>query len=226
MFTGAGVPAFANPFMNWNLIFARQPEPDLEFTEEDLEDAAPQPSPSMKSPKPSNKRPVLWMVLLLVLGGIAYVAMDPDVVMRALEPYLGEGEVKSMPPMPPPQAKPVPSIPAPSTATGEQLAAPPVTPVSPVPPVQSTAAVPSIERSGPLFAEGQRVMAVPDPSRPGAPIALFLDSAGTQPGPTVPANATLTVMDGELQNAAWIYAVRTDDGLNGWVAEKHLKFKR
>ena len=28
MFTGAGVPAFASPSMNWNLIFARQPEPD------------------------------------------------------------------------------------------------------------------------------------------------------------------------------------------------------
>src|SRR5687767_6447565 len=99
MFTGARVPAFGNPFMNWNLISARQPEPDLEFTEEDLEDAAPQPSHSMKSPKPSNKRPILWMVLLLVLGGIAYVAMDPDMVMRALEPYLGEDEVTSVPPM-------------------------------------------------------------------------------------------------------------------------------
>jgi hypothetical protein len=221
MFTGAGVPAFANPFMNWNLIFARQPEPDLEFTEEDLEDAAPQPSPSMKSPKPSNKRPVLWMVLLLVLGGIAYVAMDPDMVMRALEPYLGEGEVKGDP-----QAKPVPSTPVPPATTNEQLAVPPVTPVSPIPPAQDKATAPLVERSGPLFAEGQRVMAVPDPSRPDAPIALFLDPAGTQPGPTVPASATFTVMDGELQNAAWIYAVRTDDGLKGWVAEKHLKFKR
>lgn len=201
MFTGAGVPAFASPFMNWNLIFARQPEPDLEFTEEDLEDAAPQPSHSMKSPKPSNKRPVLWMVLLLVLGGIAYVAMDPDMVMRALEPYLGEGEVKSVPPMAPPQAKPVP-------------------------PAQDQATATSVERSGPLFAEGQRVTAVSDPSRPGAPISLFLDSAGSRPGPVVPAGGTLTVMDGELQNAAWIYAVRTDDGLKGWVAEKHLTFKR
>lgn len=223
MFTGAGVPAFANPFMNWNLIFARQPEPDLEFTEEDLEDAAPQPSPSMKSPKPSNKRPVLWMVLLLVLGGIAYVAMDPDLVMRALEPYLGEGEVKSVPPMAPPQAKSVPSTPALSAAIDEQPAAPPA---ASIPPAQEQATAPSVERSGPLFAEGQRVMAVPDPSRPGAPIALFLDSSGTQPGPAVPASTTLTVIDGELQNAAWFYAVATNDGLKGWVAEKHLKFKR
>ena len=226
MFTGAGVPAFSNPFMNWNLIFARQPEPDLEFTEEDLEDAAPQPSPSMKAPKPSNKRPVLWIVLLLVLGSIAYVAMDPDMVMRALAPYLGEGEVKSVLPMPPPQAKPAPATPTPSATTDEQLAEPPVTPVSPMPPAQHNAVATSVERSGPLFAEGQRVMAVSDPSRPGAPIALFLDSTGTQPGPTIPASTMLTVMDGDLQNAAWIYAVRTDDGLKGWVAEKHLKFKR
>jgi hypothetical protein len=208
--------------MNWNLIFARQPEPDLEFTEEDLEDAAPQRSPSMKSPRPSNKRPVLWMALLLVLGGIAYVAMDPDLVMRALEPYLGEGEVKSVPSIPP-EAKPVPSTSAPSAGVGEQPGAPPA---SSLPPAQDQAMAPSVERSGPLFAEGQRVVAVPDPSRPGAPVALFLDSAGTQAGPTVPANTILTVMDGDLQNAAWIYAVRTDDGLKGWVAEKHLKFKR
>lgn len=222
MFTGAGVPAFASPFMNWNLIFARQPEPDLEFTEEDLEDAAPQPSPSMKSPKRSHKRPVLWVVLLLVLGGIAYVAMDPDMVMRALEPYLGKGEVKGGPPMTTPQVT-SPSTPGPSAAANEQLASPPATPF---PPAQDQVPVPPLERSGPLFAEGQRVTAVPDPSRPGAPIALFLDSAGSLPGPTVPASTTLTVMDGELQPAAWIYAVRTDDGLKGWIAEKHLKFKR
>jgi hypothetical protein len=222
MFTGAGVPAFASPFMNWNLIFARQPEPDLEFTEEDLEDAAPQPSPSMKSPKRSNKRPVLWVLLLLVLGGIAYVAMDPDRVMRALEPYLGEGEVKSVPPLTAPQVK-VPSTPGTSVPANEQIASPPSTPV---PPAQDQATAPLLERSGPLFAEGQRVTAVPDPSRPGAPITLFLDSAGSLPGPTVPPSTTLTVMDGELHNAAWVYAVRADDGLKGWVAEKHLKFKR
>ena len=68
--------------------------------------------------------------------------------------------------------------------------------------------------------------AVPDPSRPGAPIALFLDSAGSLPGPTVPASTTLTVMMVTWKNAAWIYAVRTNDGLRGWIAEKHLKFKR
>lgn len=223
MFTGAGVPAFAIPFMNWNLIFARQPEPDLEFTEEDLEDAAPQPSSPMKSPKPSNKRPVMWMLLLLVLGGIAYIAMDPDMIMRALEPYIGEGEVKNPRPVPPLQANSAPSAPAPSTAINESSAAPPI---ATVPSPQEKATLPSVERSGPLFAEGQRVIAAPDPARPGAPIALFLDSAESQPGPTVPPGSTLTVTDGELQNAAWIYAVRTDDGLKGWLAEKHLKFKR
>ena len=81
----------------------------------------------MKSPKRSNKRPVLWVVLLLVLGGIAYMAMDPDMVMRALEPYLGKGEVKGGPPMTTPQVK-SPSTPGPSAATNEQLASPPATP--------------------------------------------------------------------------------------------------
>jgi hypothetical protein len=37
MFAIAGGPSLAGSPLTWNLLFARQPEPDLEFTEEELE---------------------------------------------------------------------------------------------------------------------------------------------------------------------------------------------
>ncbi len=212
MFTRTGAPALAGISPNWTIFFARQPEPDLEFTEEDLAGAAPQPSPPMKSPKPSNKRPILWLLLLAILGGVAYIAMEPDVIMQALEPYLGESEPRTTPVTPPPQAKQPPeaspsALPTPTTPSAPQASAP-----SPIP--------------GPLFAEGQKVSAVPDPARPDGPVLLFADSARTKPGPTVAAGSFLTVLDGDLQGSNWIYAVLTEDGRQGWVAEKHLKFRR
>jgi hypothetical protein len=79
---------------------------------------------------------------------------------------------------------------------------------------------------GPLFAEGQKVSVVPDPLKPGAAIQLTADAAGTKPGVSVPAGAAMTVLDGELLASGWTYAVLTEDGRQGWVAEKHLKFRR
>jgi hypothetical protein len=223
MFTPIGIPALAGISLNWTLFFARQPEPDLEFTEEDLADAAPHPSSSMKSPKPSNKRPILWLLLLAVLGGVAYIAMDPDMIMRVLEPYLGDSEPRSVSTVPPPQAKQSPAVsPAPPLKNE-----PPAPPAAQSPSMTQTVpkgASPAVP--GPLFAEGQKVSVVPDPARPNGPVLLFADAAGTKPGPTVAAGSSLTVLDGDLQGANWIYAVVTEDGRKGWVAEKHLKFRR
>ena len=58
-----------NP-IQWSLLFARQPEPDLEFTEDDLDEAVPPPAPPMNAPKRSKKGPFLWILLLLLVGGI------------------------------------------------------------------------------------------------------------------------------------------------------------
>ena len=44
---------------------ASQPEPDLEFTEEDLDEAVPPPAPPMNAPKRSKKGPFLWILLFL-----------------------------------------------------------------------------------------------------------------------------------------------------------------
>ncbi|HET6674347.1 MAG TPA: hypothetical protein VFG71_03360 [Nitrospiraceae bacterium] len=223
MFTRTGAPALAGISPKWTIFFARQPEPDLEFTEEDLAGAAPQPASPMKSPKPSNKRPILWLLLLAVLAGVAYIAMEPDVIMRALEPYLGETEPRTTPVTPPPQAKLPPEV-SPVIPPKGEPASPSVLP-TPTTPSASKASAPA-PIPGPLFAEGQKVSAVPDPARPDGPILLFADSARTKPGPTVAAGSFLTVLDGDLQGSNWIYAVLTEDGRQGWVAEKHLKFRR
>lgn len=68
----------------------------------------------------------------------------------------------------------------------------------------------------PLFGEGQQVSV-------SAPTPLTADSAGKQPSATtaVP-GSILTVLDADLQNFAWIYSVRTQQGQTGWVPEKHL----
>jgi hypothetical protein len=218
------VPAFEDFFPTGNLgnlLFARQPEPDLEFTEEDLSDAAPPPTPPVKSPKPSNKRPILWLLLLAIMGGLAYVAMEPDMVMRFLEPYLGDGEpttVRSAPP----QAKQAPPV-SPAAPSRSDQAVPPSAGSAPLTPGSkgSSPATP-----GPLFAEGQKVTVVPDAVKPNSPVLLFADAARTKAGTSVAAGSSLTVLDGELQNAGWAYSVSTEDGRQGWIAEKHLKFGR
>jgi hypothetical protein len=220
------VPAFADFFPTGNLgnlLFARQPEPDLEFTEEDLSDAAPQPTPPVKSPKPSNKRPILWLLLLAIMGGLAYVAMEPDMVMRFLEPYLGDGEPTTVRSAPPPQAKqPPPASPAAPSRTDP--AVPPA--AGSAPPTAAGSKGSSSATPGPLFAEGQKVTVVPDGVKPNSPVLLFADAARTRPGTSVAAGSSLTVLDGELQNAGWVYSVSTEDGRQGWIAEKHLKFGR
>jgi hypothetical protein len=223
MHTHMGTGAFAGSLPTGNVFFARQPEPDLEFTEDDLTDAAPQSAPPTKSPRPSNKRPILWLLLLAVLGGLAYVAMEPDMVMRLLEPYLGDGEPTSARSVSSPPAKQAPSLPSPNA---DQAAAP--APAAPTPPAStgpgggpSPASTP-----GPLFAEGQKVAVVPDAAKPNSPVLLFADAAQTKPGTSVAAGSFLTVLDGELQSSAWIYSVSTEDGRRGWIAEKHLKFRR
>lgn len=80
--------------------------------------------------------------------------------------------------------------------------------------------------AGPLYGEGQRVMVIATPSRPKSPVPLFADSVGTKTSTTVPANTTLTILDGEYQKSGWVYAVRTQDGRKGWIPERSLRLKR
>lgn len=253
---------------------ASQPEPDLEFTEEDLDEAVPPPTPPMNAPKRSRKSPLLWILLLLLLGGIGYVAMDPDAAMQLVQPYLDGVMETSQPvaqrppaPAPKPAAAPAPvptPTPAPAVAPPamvDSASSPPMDTPAPIPAPAPAAAVPApapvmkpgagvpapapvakpaaearapvakpapapVRIAGPLYAEGQRVMVVADPSRPKSPMPLFVDSVGTKTSITVPPSTTLTILDGEYQKNGWIYAVRTQDGRKGWIRERSLRLKR
>jgi hypothetical protein len=237
-----------NPF-NWTLHFARQPEPDLEFTEEELDQTITTKARGPMNPrkKSGGGRPILWILLLALVGGIAYVAtMEPEMLTEWLRPYLGES---TPPPAPPPIAmKPKPSPPAPvappaptpqaapSPSSGASAplapATSPATAVAPaapavVPPSQTAArpAAPVVPPLDPMFSEGQKVTVTVDEMVPGGSIPLFADSSSSKPGPIVRPGVSLTVMDGDLQPGGWMYLVRTDEGAKGWVSEKRLRLK-
>ena len=232
-----------NPF-DWTLHFARQPEPDLEFTEEELDQTITTKARGPVTPrkKPGGGSPILWILLLALVGGVAYVSMEPEMLTEWLSPYLGESTPPPMamkpkplapapvaPTAPAPQAAPSPSneaaaplAPATSPATAVAPAAPAV-----VPPPQTTArpAAPVVPPLDPMFSEGQKVTITVDEMAPGGSISLFADSSSSKPGPIVRPGVSLTVMDGDLQPGGWIYLVRTDEGAKGWVSEKRLRLK-
>ena len=256
MFAVAGGPSFAGSPLS-GLFFARQPEPDLEFTEEELEQTTNVRSTSpMKSPKKSGGgRPILWLLLLALVGGGAYVAMEPEMVMDWINQLLGEPPAQQAPPpmaMRPapaaPAAQPAPPAaesaapampqtppaavapPAPAPVPGPAATAPapaPPMPAAPaaMPKAPATVAPPVSATPGPMFGEGQRVTVVLDPTLAGEAVTLSQDSTGTKPGPAVRTGTVLTILDGDLQANGWVYSVRTDDGLKGWVAEKRLRLK-
>lgn len=76
-----------------------------------------------------------------------------------------------------------------------------------------------------MFGEGQKVTAIGNPTIPAETIPLSLDPAGTKPGPVVRPGVTLSILDGDLQPDGWVYSVRTDDGVKGWISEKRLRLK-
>src|SRR2546430_1978697 len=123
-----------------------------------------------------------------------------------------------IPPTPPPSpAPPPPPPPAPSTPRGR---APPASPAMTKPTATPAPGLPS-----PLFVEGQRVMVFADPPLPPGPVPLTIEAEGTRSSFTIRPGATVTVVDGELRTNAWVYAVRTEDGAQGWLQEKRLKAK-
>jgi hypothetical protein len=246
MFAIAGGPSFVGSPLNWSLFFARQPEPDLEFTEEELEQTTTIRSPSpMKPPKKSGGRSLLWVLVLVVIGGGAYVAMEPEMIMDYIGPLLGDSPAQqSQPPvarkpMPP---KPAPPVPVPQATTSTSMpphtspaeapetAAPttaplPAPPSAPIHAPSVPAPAPVTASPTPLFSEGQRVSVLADPTNPGAKVILSQDAEGTRPGPAIPPGTALTILDGDLQAEGCVYSVRSDFGTKGWLTEKQLKLK-
>lgn len=223
-------------YLNWTLLFARQPEPDLEFTEEELDQTSTMNARSPMSPqkKSGGGSPILWVLVLALVGGIAYLSMEQDMVTEWLSPYLGESTpppvaLKPKPVTPAPVAPPAPVLASPQAAVTPSNDATAVPPMSPedVPPPQTAAkaVAPVATSSDPMFSEGQKVTITGDNTAPDGNVSLFAESSGNKPGPIVRPGVLLTVMDGDLQPGGWVYLVRTDEGAIGWISEKRLRLK-
>ena len=238
--------SFGNYFdFNWTLLFARQPEPDLEFTEEELDQTTTTRATGPLNPrkKSGGGRPILWILLLALVGGIAYIAtMEPEMLAEWLSPYLDKSTPPPMamkpkplapapvaPPAPAPQATPSPSDEASAPLAPETSPNTAIAPAAPavVSPPQTAArsAAPVAPPPAPIFSEGQKVTVTVNETAPGGSIPLFADSSSNKPGPIVRPGVTLTVLDGDLQPGGWMYLVRTDEGARGWVSEKRLRLK-
>lgn len=232
--------AVGNPIQS-SLFFARQPEPDLEFTEEELDQTTSTRSTSPLKPrkKSGGGRPLLWILLLALIAGIGYIAMEPEQLAEWLAPLIGENTpteppavamrprpTTPAPPAPSTQPAPVDAVPAPP---GPSAAAPapeiPALTPSASTPAPTPAAPASSPVSSPMFGEGQKVTVIGNPTIPAEMIPLTLDPAGTKPGPAVRPGVTLSVLDGDLQPGGWVYSVRADDGTKGWISENRLRLK-
>ncbi|HBP87820.1 MAG TPA: SH3 domain-containing protein [Nitrospirales bacterium] len=58
----------------WNVLFAQEPDKDLEFDEGLEED-------DLNESKPPSRKPLLWILLLLLAVGVAYWSLKPNTFM-------------------------------------------------------------------------------------------------------------------------------------------------
>ncbi len=58
----------------WSMLFAQEPDKDLEF-DEGLEDD------DLNQSKPPSRKPLLWIVVLLLIGGVAYWTLNSNTFM-------------------------------------------------------------------------------------------------------------------------------------------------
>jgi hypothetical protein len=223
-----------NALPGWNIFFAKEPAPAGDPGQPDMDKTVVLGPPGKKGPTPpSMKERILFLVLVLIIVGAGgYLAVNPDILMNLLGDSPGDvpPQMTVRPPAKPAAKAPAPApasaMPAAPAATVPKPAAPAPTPMSatvasvpaPAPaPAPASSAAPSIPT--PRFGEGEKVSV-------SAPTPLTADSAGRKPGTaTVAPGATLVVLDADLQNFAWVYSVRTEQGATGWVAEKNLVAK-
>ena len=221
MFGQSGHSAAASGVLGWTILLAREPDLDL-----DLEETHKHPlkEPAPRTPRqPRGKRGLLMVLLLIVVAGGAYLSSDPALLMELIDQVTGSippAPSTPIPPRPPtmPAKPPAPSVEH-ATPSGTEPP-PPASAAIPKPPTTPAAGSPA-----PLFNEGQRVMVFADPALPPGPVSLTIEAGGTRTSFTIRPGATVTVIDGELRNNGWVYAVRTEDGAQGWIEEKRLKAK-
>jgi hypothetical protein len=209
MYSHSAGMKIANGAPAWILSFAREPE--REFEKDDGPDEPVVLGSTEPSAKPPHLRPWILVLLLLIVAGGTYLASDPSLVLD----LIGQGPPSAPPVSPPTVAQPPSEVaPSPPPAPEPPPSAPLIPPPAPPPNVPT-----------PLFSEGQRVTLKPDSSSPTGSISLTGNAEGTRPGPTIRAGSTLTVLDAELQNNVWIYSVRAETGVRGWVAENRLAIR-
>ncbi len=217
-------PATMNTLPGWWLLFAREPEPDMDFddTSEMDKTIVVQPSskkPSMPPATPPSRRPLLLVLLLVVVGAGTFLFSNPDFLID----LLGDSPVHTSPI--PPAPKVATPTPPPQASSGQAFQPAPTAPPTSASAPAANATPVSLGIPIPLFMEGQQVSIVRDPTKPAGPLLLSSDPAGATPGPTVTPGATLTVLDADLQNNVWIYSVQTERGATGWISEERLKAK-
>ena len=102
----------------WSTLFAQEPEQDLEF-DEGLEDD------ELNQHKPPTRRPLLWILLLLIAVGVMYWTMKPDLAQFPGIP--GSSETIGASPSSPPesgisdQATATQTIPIPKFGEGDTV---------------------------------------------------------------------------------------------------------
>ena len=190
----AGVPS--------GLLFAREPDTDLDLGELDAP-GGERSGPPGTAQKPPRSNTIVLLILLIIVAAGAYLAMDPEFVMNLVE----QGSV--------PVSVPGPAQPAPRSVTPPRMQ--PTEPGLGSRQPSLSAMVPT-----PLFGEGQNASVHADPSAPAGPISLAVDSAGTQPAQTVRPDEGVTILDAEWRGNSWVYLVRTQDGATGWISERQL----
>lgn len=194
----------------WTLLFAKEPEPDMDLKLDERGAGQTQPSPfgSPGPQKPPRLRILILILFLLIVAGGAYVAMDPDLLMKLI------GQERS-----------IPAPPTPPVTTHRPALSPPSPPPRTTDAEESNAIAPPGTVPDPAFREGQHVFVVENPDSPATAPSLSQDTAGTIPGPIVRRAGTLLILDAELHNNTWVYLIRTEEGAKGWIAETQLAAK-
>jgi hypothetical protein len=175
----------------WNLLFARQPEPDLEFTEEELEQTTPLRSTSpLKAPPPKpKKRPLLWILLVVLVGGGAYVATEPEMVMDLIGPLFND-----TPEPPPPVARKPASAPS-------QVPSPPATPSTQTAQPSESADLPAADRAAETASSSSQPPTgespAPAASTPAAQPAAATPPSTPQATPATPDHAPPLFEEGQ-----------------------------
>ena len=143
--------------------------------------------------RPPGRRPFRIIVAVLLVIGVGYVVMNPDIMSSLVNVVSMRDGIFSKP----------------RTET-------------PVPQRQRTRPAPLQTPPVPAYYEGQTVTVVlqaTDDTR----LRLSNDAEGKQPGPLVKAGDVLTVLDGSLIRKTWVYFVMTQSGASGWIKEQDLQ---